>query len=107
MSAMKSISVTKPAVLASPMTTAQPSQQNKATPQVISTPTLTPTPTPVVLRTTTIDDSIQGTGTNQFNYVGNGWGHCTGGCNGDPLPPNLYDGSNSWDNTTNDYVTIT
>jgi len=105
--AIKSVSVTQPAVLASPMTTAQPTQQNKATPQVISTPTLTPTPTPVVLRTTTIDDSIQGTGTNQFNYVGNGWGHCTDGCNGDPLPPNLYDGSNSWDNTTNDYVTIT
>ncbi len=61
----------------------------------------TPTPTPVVLQTTTIDDSIQGTGTNQFNYVGN-WSHCTN-CGSE-----LYNNSNSWDHTTpNDYVTLT
>jgi hypothetical protein len=71
----------------------------KATPQVISTPP------PVVVHIITIDDSVQGTGTDQFNYVGNGWGHCTS-CNGNLDPPDAYDGSNSWDNTINDYVTI-
>jgi serine/threonine protein kinase len=67
------------------------------------TPTPTPTPTPIP-QTTTIDDSVVGTGLNQFNYAGNGWGHCTNGCGGNP--PDAYDGSNSWDNTAGDYVTI-
>ena len=53
-----------------------------------------------------IDDSVQGTGIGQFNYIGNGWRHCTGGCHG-RYPLGAYDLSNSWDNTINDYVTIT
>ncbi|MDR3627100.1 MAG: T9SS type A sorting domain-containing protein [Ignavibacteriaceae bacterium] len=47
-----------------------------------------------------VDDAIQGTGLNQFNYVGNGWTHCAS-CGSD-----LFNGSNSWDNTVNDYMTM-
>ncbi len=114
----KGFSVMQPTVLASPITTALyltpqviSTPLPKATLQVISTPPpkATPqvvsTPSPVVLHIRAIDDSVQGTGTNQFNYVGNGWQHCTDGCDGNP-PPAAYDGSNSWDNTINDYVTI-
>lgn len=49
---------------------------------------------------TTIDDAVEGTGGNQFNYVGTGWYHCSN------CGANLYDQTNSWDNTTNDYVTV-
>src|SRR5947209_10915265 len=80
---------------------------DSAPPQLDATPTVpvsTPIPlnvpaiaTPRVLQTTTIDDSVEGTGLNQFNYVG-GWGYCTNGCRGNP--PDAYDGSNSWDNAT-------
>ncbi|HEX4203336.1 MAG TPA: glycoside hydrolase family 30 beta sandwich domain-containing protein [Ktedonobacteraceae bacterium] len=38
-----------------------------------------------------------------MKLAGNGWGHCTN-CDGSGV--GFYDGSNSWDNTTNDYVTI-
>jgi len=65
-----------------------------------STPIITPTATPRIIQTTTIDDSIQGTDTNQFHYVGSGWQHCTN-CGSD-----LYDQSKSWDNIPNDYVAI-
>ena len=65
----------------------------------------TSTPMPVVYQTTTIDDSIQGTGTNQFHYVGSGWQHDTNSCSANPCE---YNNSNSWDHTTpNDYVTLT
>ncbi len=112
---IKGISVMQPPVLASPMTTALyltpriiSTPPPKTPPQVISTPPqVISTPPPVVLHIRTIDDSVQGTGTDQFNYVGNGWGHCTGGCSGhSPDPPDAYNGSNSWDDTVNDYVTI-
>ncbi|HEY0756800.1 MAG TPA: malectin domain-containing carbohydrate-binding protein [Ktedonobacteraceae bacterium] len=53
---------------------------------------------------TNVDDSVQGSGTNQFNYAGAGWGHCTS-C--DTSGTGFYNGSNSWDNTANDSVTIT
>ncbi|HEY4037015.1 MAG TPA: serine/threonine-protein kinase [Ktedonobacteraceae bacterium] len=102
---IQGFSVMQPTVLASPMTTAL-----YLTPRIVSTPPpkATPqvilTPPSVVLHIRAIDDSVQGTGTDQFNYVGNGWQHCTGGCGGNP--PNAYDGSNSWDNTINDDVTI-
>lgn len=49
---------------------------------------------------TIIDDSTTGTGTNQFNYVGGGWQHCSN------CGSNLYDQTNSWDSTANDYVTV-
>lgn len=51
-------------------------------------------------QTTTIDDAVSGSAGNEFNYVGNGWEHCTN------CGSTLYDQSNSWDNTTNDYVTV-
>lgn len=49
---------------------------------------------------TIIDDMVTGTGTNQFNYVSRGWSHCSN------CGTTLYDQTNSWDNTTNDYVTV-
>jgi serine/threonine protein kinase len=85
-----------------PTATAQPTPQITTIPIVIPTPT--PIPRPVVRQIIAIDDSVEGTGLNQFNYVGSGWGHCTGGCNGDY--PNAYNGSMSWDNTVGDYMTV-
>jgi len=52
----------------------------------------------------TIDDSWAGPAADEFNYVGSGWGHCSGGCGGDTT--GLYDGSNSWDSKVNDYTTV-
>jgi len=52
---------------------------------------------------TSIDDRVQGTGLNQFNYVG-AWRHCTN-CS-DTTPP-MYDQSNSWSTDPKDYVTLT
>ena len=49
---------------------------------------------------TTVDDAVAGTGGNQFNYVGSGWSHCAN------CGSILYDQTNSWDNTTNDYLTV-
>jgi hypothetical protein len=63
-----------------------------------------PTPTPRSSQTTVIDDSIQGTGSNQFHYVGGGWQHVTNYCQGNPCE---YNNGNSWNSTANDYVTIT
>lgn len=60
--------------------------------------------TPLSGNLTTVDDSVQGSSLNQFNYIGNGWGHCTG-CDTNNF--GFYNGSNSWDNTANDFVTIT
>ncbi|HEU4421368.1 MAG TPA: galactosylceramidase [Pilimelia sp.] len=48
----------------------------------------------------TVDDSIQGTGTNQFNYQGSGWQHCSN------CGANLYNGTNSWNNVTGQTVTV-
>lgn len=64
--------------------------------------TINPAPTPTGATTQTIDDSVQGTGQNQWNYVGSGWGHCTS-CNDTAT---FYNASQSWDNNTNDYVTM-
>ncbi|HZO74040.1 MAG TPA: malectin domain-containing carbohydrate-binding protein [Ktedonobacteraceae bacterium] len=52
----------------------------------------------------TVDDSVQGSGINQFNYVGSGWNHCTS-CDSNNL--GFFNGSNSWDNSANDTVSIT
>jgi Ricin-type beta-trefoil lectin domain-like/PQQ enzyme repeat len=48
----------------------------------------------------TVDDTVAGTGGNQFLYVGSGWKHCTN------CGSNLYDQSNSWDNVAGDYLTV-
>lgn len=50
----------------------------------------------------TVDDSVQGSGPDQFDYVGAGWGHATG--EGGPAYP--YDGTNSYDTHPGDYVTL-
>ncbi len=70
------------------------------TPQSNSTSNLTPTS---MAHITTVDDSIRGTGNNQFNYVG-GWKHTSNRCQAKPCE---YNNSNGWDNTPNDYVTLT
>jgi len=46
-----------------------------------------------------VDDRVTGTGQNQFNYTG-AWQSCTN-CGAD-----LFAGTNSWDNTANDQVTV-
>jgi hypothetical protein len=61
--------------------------------------------TPITTPVTSLDDSIQGSGNNEFNYVGN-WGHC-GPCGGDTASPALFNGSNSWSSTANDIMTLT
>jgi hypothetical protein len=52
---------------------------------------------------TSIDDSIQGTGQNQFNYVGL-WRHCVK-CS--DTTPAMYNQSNSWSTDQKDYFTFT
>jgi hypothetical protein len=49
---------------------------------------------------TTVDDAVVGTGMDQFNYVG-AWTHVTG-----TNIVNAYDGTVSYTDTANDYVTI-
>jgi serine/threonine protein kinase len=81
-----------------------PSSSNP-TPKPKPTPKPTPTPT---LQTTTIDDNVTGTGTNQFNYVGSYWSHDGPGCPG-PNCSNTYPSYNdtsSWDSQVNEYVTL-
>ncbi len=51
---------------------------------------------------TTVDDSVIGTGRNQFTYTGRGWFHCSSGC-----ITGSYNATVSATDTTNDYATIT
>jgi hypothetical protein len=69
-------------------------------PAATSTPVRTPTTTPPGSGTI-IDDSVQGSGTNQVNYVGANWRHCTS-CGAE-----LYNQSNSWNGTANQSLTVT
>lgn len=73
-------------------------------PAVTDTPTPTPTPALTSTSILTVDDNVMGTGQNQWDYVG-AWTHCTN-CN-ETSPAIYYDASQSWDNTANDYVTVT
>jgi hypothetical protein len=78
------------------------------TPTPSRTPTLTPTVAPtntpgIPAGTATIDDSVMGSGQNQFNY-GGAWSHCTV-CN-EPSPAVFYNASQSWSNTVNNTVTL-
>lgn len=50
--------------------------------------------------TVTVDDSIQGSGQDRFNYHGSGWGHASG--EGSPASP--YQGTNSWSDHSGDSV---
>jgi len=45
---------------------------------------------------------MQGSGINQFNYVGKGWYYCVH-CDSSAA----YDNTNTWDSVPNDYVTLT
>ncbi|MET7455772.1 NPCBM/NEW2 domain-containing protein [Streptomyces sp. NPDC005574] len=54
-------------------------------------------PTPA---TVTVDDSVRGSGRDQFDYRGSGWGHATG--EGGPAQP--YQGTNSWTDHNGDSV---
>jgi hypothetical protein len=54
-------------------------------------------------QTIIVDDAIQGTGLDQFNYVGSDWGHA----GGEGAPADPYDGTNSWANSSGDKVTFT
>jgi len=60
-------------------------------------------PAPVAV--TTVDDSMQGAGFNQFIYVGS-WIHCSGPPNGPNCSPLYYNGTNSADDSTGDYATL-
>jgi beta-glucanase (GH16 family) len=51
-----------------------------------------------------VDDSVQGSDQNQFNYSGDGWQHCQ---NCDYQSVGFSDGSNSWDTTAGDSVSVT
>jgi hypothetical protein len=51
---------------------------------------------------TIVDDSVTGTGANQFNYVGAGWTHITGGST-----MGTFDGTVSTDGVQGDYATLT
>lgn len=64
------------------------------------TPTLTPMPKIIA-----IDDSVVGTGQDQWNYIGSGWKSCIN-CNETNPTVNFYDASQHWDKTTNDTATL-
>jgi serine/threonine protein kinase len=77
---------------ATPTATAQPTPQTSTIPAVIPGQILT------------IDDSVEGTGLKQFNYVSSSdWGHTQNSCDANPCE---YNNSFSWDSTPNDYVAL-
>ncbi|MGI5460830.1 galactosylceramidase [Streptomyces sp. CA-249302] len=63
---------------------------------------VTPAPANAATAATTVsvDDSIQGSGRDQFDYHGSGWGHASG----EGAPANPYQGTNSWTDHTGDSV---
>lgn len=65
-----------------------------------------PTATPPGTTLVSIDDSVLGSNQNQWNYNG-GWSHCTDSGNPACNPSSIYNTSISWDNTINDYATVT
>ncbi len=87
--------------------TTQPTMSSPTATPPTPTPTPTPTPAPV-LQTTTVDDSVTGTGLNQFNYVGTHWTHSGTECPGPNCSTSSlsYDSTCSWDNQANEYVTL-
>ena len=77
-----------------------------STPTDVSTPISRPTPTPTPMPSVIpIDDSVTGTGQNQWNYVGSSWNSCTN-CNETNPTVIFYDTSQHWDKTTNDTATL-
>jgi hypothetical protein len=53
---------------------------------------------------TIVDDSVQGTGMNQFNYVGSGWSHTSAGTSTSTM--GTFDGTVSTDNVAGDFATL-
>jgi hypothetical protein len=53
--------------------------------------------------TMSVDDAIQGSAQDEFNYRGSGWGHASG----EGAPANPYGGTNSWTGQTGDSVAFT
>jgi len=70
-------------------------------PTGVPTPTSGPKPTPTPIPSVTIDDSVTGTGQNQWNYVGSGWKSCTN-CNETNPTVIFYNASQHWDKVAND-----
>jgi subtilisin family serine protease len=66
-----------------------------ATPTRTATAAVVSTATPLAVGSGTYDDP-----SSAFFYSGSGWSH--GGCS-----PNCYQGTNSWNSATNDYITVT
>src|SRR5262249_54212261 len=54
---------------------------------------------------TIVDDSMQGTGTNQFNYVGWGWTHTAAGTSTSTM--GTFDGTVSTNNVSGGFATLT
>src|SRR5262245_963149 len=54
---------------------------------------------------TIVDDSVQGTGVNQFQYTGAGWAHTAAGTSTATM--GTFDGTVSADNVAGDYATLT
>jgi hypothetical protein len=54
---------------------------------------------------TIVDDSVQGTGSSQFTYVGTGWTHTPAGTSIATM--GTFDGTVSTDNVSGDYATMT
>ena len=59
--------------------------------------------TAVADTTIVVDDATQGSGLDEFDYVGSDWGHA----GGEGAPANPYDGTNSWADSAGDRVTFT
>jgi hypothetical protein len=70
-----------------------------------STPTVTPVPSSTPVGTVTIDDSVTGTGPNQWSYGGTGWSACTS-CNETNPPVTYYNASQHWTSTTGDRASL-
>ncbi|MGI8416622.1 MAG: hypothetical protein ACR2P2_10565, partial [Nakamurella sp.] len=67
-----------------------------------SGPAAAATTTSPAAKTFSVDDAKQGTGQDQFNYLGSGWGHA----GGEGAPANPYDGTNSWTDHAGDTVSF-
>ena len=94
---------TGPAASATP--TAPAASATPTAPAATSSPAPTAaTSSPAVAATTfSVDDAVQGTGQDQFNYLGSGWGHA----GGEGAPANPYDGTNSYTNASGVTVSFT
>ncbi len=73
-----------------------------ATPSTTGPAAAATTTSPAAAATFSVDDAKQGTGPDQFNYMGSGWGHA----GGEGAPANPYDGTNSWTDHAGDTVSF-